>query len=69
MKRTPLTILSFVCLFATTAKAQTNAALFRYPDVSATQIVFTYANDLWVVPKEGGKAIHLSSPAGVEVFP
>jgi len=69
MKRTPLTILSLVCLFATTAKAQINAALFRYPDVSATQIVFTYANDLWVVPKEGGKAIHLSSPAGVEVFP
>src|ERR1700749_4483992 len=51
------------------ATAQINAALFRYPDVSATQIVFTYANDLWVVPKEGGKALHLSSPAGVEVFP
>ncbi|MHA4808084.1 S41 family peptidase [Flavitalea flava] len=49
--------------------AQINAALFRYPDVSQTQIVFTYANDLWIVPKEGGKAIHLSSPAGVEVFP
>jgi tricorn protease len=52
-----------------TAKAQINAALLRYPDVSATQIVFTYANDLWVVPKTGGIASHLSSPAGVEVLP
>ncbi|HXD79848.1 MAG TPA: S41 family peptidase [Puia sp.] len=51
------------------AKAQINAALLRYPDVSATQIVFTYANDLWVVPKSGGVATHLSSPAGVESWP
>src|SRR5579863_2640164 len=49
--------------------AQINAALLRYPDVSATQIVFTYANDLWVVPKSGGVATHLSSPAGVEAWP
>lgn len=55
--------------FAMTSRAQINAALLRFPDVSATQIVFTYANDLWVVPKEGGKAQHLSSPAGVELFP
>ena len=51
------------------AMAQINAALFRFPDVSKTQIVFTYANDLWIVPKEGGKAFHLSSPPGVESFP
>src|ERR1700749_1611357 len=64
-------ILSFISLafFAFPSGAQINAALMRYPDVSATQIVFTYANDLWIVPKEGGKAQHLSSPAGVEVFP
>jgi len=49
--------------------AQTDAGLYRYPDVSKTQIVFTYANDLWVIPKEGGEAIKLSSPAGVESFP
>lgn len=54
---------------ALTSKAQINAALLRFPDVSATQIVFTYANDLWIVPKEGGRAQHLSSPAGVESFP
>ncbi len=49
--------------------AQIDAGLFRYPDVSQTQIVFTYANDLWVMPKEGGTAVKLSSPAGVEIYP
>ncbi|HEY4290828.1 MAG TPA: PDZ domain-containing protein [Puia sp.] len=67
MKNLLLTITALTCALIT--NAQINAALFRYPDVSSTQIVFTYANDLWVVPKEGGKALHLSSPAGVEVFP
>ena len=49
--------------------AQIDAGLFRFPDVSQTQIVFTYANDLWVIPKDGGTAIKLSSPAGVESYP
>ncbi|HVG16074.1 MAG TPA: hypothetical protein VM935_13985, partial [Chitinophagaceae bacterium] len=49
--------------------AQVNAGLFRFPDVSKTQIVFTYANDLWLIPKQGGTAIKLSSPPGVESFP
>src|SRR5258708_10245034 len=49
--------------------AQTDAGLYRFPDVSKTQIVFTYANDLWVLPKGGGEAIKLSSPTGVESFP
>jgi tricorn protease len=49
--------------------AQVDAGLFRYPDVSKTQIVFTYANDIWVIPKEGGTAVKLSSPPGVEIFP
>jgi tricorn protease len=64
-------VLSFMLLapVAFSSNAQINAALMRYPDVSATQIVFTYANDLWVVPKTGGVAQHLSSPAGVEIFP
>lgn len=49
--------------------AQIDAGLFRFPDVSKDQIVFTYANDLWVMPKGGGTAIKLSSPAGVESYP
>ena len=49
--------------------AQVNAGLFRFPDVSSTQIVFSYANDLWLVPKQGGNALKISSPVGMEVFP
>ena len=56
-------------LLAHTSFSQIDAGLFRYPDVSATQIVFSYANDLWLVPKTGGEAIRLSSPAGEEMFP
>ena len=55
--------------FTTTTKAQIDAGLFRYPDVSTTQIVFTYANDIWIMPKEGGTANRLSSPQGIETFP
>ncbi|NOX17165.1 MAG: peptidase S41 [Chlorobi bacterium] len=46
--------------------AQINARLFQYPDVSETQIVFTYAGDIWVVDKDGGTANKLSSPKGEE---
>lgn len=52
-----------------TAHAQVDAGLFRYPDVSKTEIVFTYANDIWIVNKEGGLASRLASPPGVESFP
>lgn len=63
-----------VCLFISTIISvkifsQVDAGLFRFPDVSATQIVFSYANDIWVMPKEGGTAIKLSSPPGVESYP
>ncbi|MBP6286706.1 MAG: hypothetical protein KA409_07320, partial [Ferruginibacter sp.] len=56
-------------LYSLVSTAQTDAGLFRFPDVSRTQIVFTYGNDIWVIPKEGGTAEKLSSPAGVESFP
>jgi tricorn protease len=68
MYKTLLTLLTLTSI-CSASRAQINAALLRYPDVSATQIVFTYGNDLWVVPKTGGVASHLSSPAGVEVYP
>lgn len=59
----------FASIISQTLLAQVDAGLFRYPDVSKSQIVFTYANDLWIMPKEGGTAIKLSSPPGVESFP
>src|SRR6185503_12960079 len=64
-------IIACLAVIVTTTNlfAQIDAGLFRWPDVSSTQIVFTYANDLWVIPKDGGSAIKLSSPAGVESYP
>ncbi len=56
-----------LCCFET--KAQVDAGLFRFPDVSKTQIVFSYGNDIWIMPKTGGTAEKLSSPPGVESFP
>src|SRR3954465_15388855 len=46
-----------------------DARMMRYPDVSATQIVFSYAGDIWIAPKNGGLAERLCSPRGEETFP
>ena len=56
-------------LSTTVAQAQMDARLMRYPHVSATQITFTYAGDIWVMPKSGGLAQRLSTPKGEESFP
>jgi tricorn protease len=45
------------------------AGMLRFPDVSATHVVFGYANDLWLVPRDGGMATPLASPPGLEIFP
>ncbi|HVI45001.1 MAG TPA: PDZ domain-containing protein [Chitinophaga sp.] len=63
------TLVLMAAMLGSTATAQIHAGLFRYPDVSQTQIAFCYANDVWVVPKEGGTAIKLSSPPGAERYP
>jgi tricorn protease len=62
-------LLAAVVLCAARLQAQVDAGLFRYPDVSQSQIVFSYANDVWIMPKEGGLAVKLSSPPGMEIFP
>ncbi len=46
-----------------------DATLLQFPDVSRTHIVFSYANDLWLVSREGGTAQKLASPPGPEMFP
>lgn len=43
--------------------------IYRYPDVSDTKIVFSFADNLWLVDKTGGQAVRLSSPPGPELFP
>ncbi len=54
---------------AVAAPAQIDARMLQMPAVSATQIAFVYASDLWIAPKTGGNAVRLSSPRGTEQFP
>lgn len=49
--------------------AKPHGGMLRFPDISATHIVFSYGNDLWVAPRAGGMAAPLASPPGPEVFP
>ncbi|GMV37359.1 MAG: hypothetical protein AMXMBFR61_18670 [Fimbriimonadales bacterium] len=38
--------------------------MLRYPAVSAKHVAFVYANNLWLVPREGGTAIPVAMPQG-----
>ncbi len=43
--------------------------LMRRPDISHGKIVFSYQNDLWIVPEEGGTARRLTVHMGAEDHP
>ena len=59
-------LLCLSVLIIQSSQAQISARMFRTPDVSQTQIVFSYGGDIWIVDKEGGTANKLSSPSGSE---
>ena len=63
--------LSCVALVVPSARAERrpHAGMMRYPDVSATQIVFCYRGNLWLVPRDGGLATPLATPPASVVFP
>jgi tricorn protease len=57
-----------------TAQSRTEPAdggtrLLRTPTVSATQVAFAYANDIWIVGRDGGEARRLTSFQGQETDP
>ena len=43
--------------------------LLQQPTLSKTKIVFSYASDLWIVDRDGGAAVRLTTGAGVEREP
>jgi tricorn protease len=49
--------------------AQSGHLLLRQPALSRTQIVFSFAGDLWSVPREGGEARRLTTSPGLETDP
>ncbi len=70
MKRITLIILILLIVFSTAVLAQSNKPmLFRQPTMNKTHIVFSFAGDLWKVPRAGGKAIRLTSGTGTETSP
>ena len=71
MKKIILTqFLLFVLISANAQSADTpDALMLRFPDVSASEITFVYAEDVWTVSKEGGLARRITSTPGNEAFP
>ncbi len=59
---------AFALLLVTPAAAQ-GTRLLRQPTVSADQVAFAYANDLWIASREGGDARRLTSFPGSESQP
>jgi tricorn protease len=69
MKIIKFLLFSFLFIFNISLFAQIDARMLQHPDVSSTHITFVYGGDVWLVPKEGGTAVKLSSPKGSEMFP
>src|SRR6266571_5727881 len=51
-------------LITATAQNSSGTRLLRTPSVSATQIAFAYAQNIWIVPRAGGMARRLTSFQG-----
>jgi tricorn protease len=70
MLRSFLLTISFLLAAPIIGLAQTDKPLLlQKPALSATQIVFAYAGDLWIVAREGGDAKRLTTGTGLETAP
>ena len=67
MKKYFLMVLTLGLALAATAKAD-EARLLRFPATNGTDIVFSYAGDLFTAPLAGGEAKRLTSHIGYEMF-
>ena len=65
--RIPLLVMA-LCSLVILLQAE-ESRLLRQPTVSATQIAFVYANDLWIVERAGGTARRLTTSEGAETEP
>ncbi|MGA8599551.1 MAG: PDZ domain-containing protein [Bryobacteraceae bacterium] len=69
MQNAALLLLSAVTAVMPLAAQSDKPLLFRNPTISQTQIVFEYANDLWIVSRQGGEATRLTTGVGREFSP
>jgi tricorn protease len=72
-RRTILTLVVFTLLGLSVGGVQRATAqgtrLLRDPDVGSDHIVFVHANDIWLVDRDGGDALRLTSGEGAETDP
>ncbi|MDF9830587.1 S41 family peptidase [Parabacteroides sp. PF5-6] len=66
-KRILFILLSF--MIAATMYAADEARLLRFPATNGSEVVFSYAGDLYKVSLNGGEAQRLTSHIGYEMFP
>jgi len=64
-----LLVAGLVALSAGPSPASGQTRMLRSPTVSATQIAFAYANDIWIVDRAGGTARRLTSFQGQAMNP
>jgi tricorn protease len=64
-------VIGTIAMLATGAglTAAETPLLAQHPSLSKTQIVFAYAGDLWLAPREGGTAVRLTAGVGIERDP
>ena len=67
IKRNLLIVLA--CFISHIIISAQGTRLLRQPTISDKKIVFVYADDLWIVDREGGDAKRLTSHEGTESYP
>ncbi|HTV08565.1 MAG TPA: PDZ domain-containing protein [Candidatus Aquilonibacter sp.] len=58
-----------VCLSVPALAADPHPHILQQPSISRDLIVFSYAGDLWTVPRTGGRATRLTTGVGIESQP
>jgi tricorn protease len=66
VKKIFLIVLVFMAAFGTSSAQNEQQTLYRQPSINKNEIVFSYAGDLWIVPKTGGDARRLTTGVGIE---
>ena len=69
MKKVFTLLTLFIVLASMQIIAQEETRLLRFPTVSGSQLVFSYAGDLYSTSINGGMARKLTSHNGYEMFP
>ena len=62
-------LISLLALGGLAGASADEVRLLRFPATNGTEVVFSYAGDLYKVPLAGGEAQRLTSHIGYEIFP